>query len=82
MNQNVVDLSQLNLKEIIREIKEEEVVKMLNIIIENNTKILELQSMLVTLMKKEKVKKQEEQRRREQREMRRKEYDERWEEKE
>jgi len=42
MNQNVVNLSQLNLKKIIREIKEEEVVKMLNIIIENNTKILEL----------------------------------------
>jgi len=42
MNQNVVDLSQLNSKKIIREIKEEEVVKMLNIIIENNIKILEL----------------------------------------
>ena len=42
MNQNVVNLSQLNLKEIIREMEEEEVVKMLNIIIENNTKILEL----------------------------------------
>ena len=42
INQNVVNLSQLNLKKIIIKIKEEEVVKMLNIIIENNTKILEL----------------------------------------
>jgi len=42
MNQSIVDLSQLNLEEMIREIKEEEIVIMLNIITENNTKILEL----------------------------------------
>ena len=55
MNQSIVDLSQLNL---------------LKIITENNTKILELQSMLVMLIKKEEAGKQEEQRR-EQMEMRR-----------
>jgi len=42
MNYSIVDLGQLNLEEIIRKIEEEEVVRMLNIIIENNTKILEL----------------------------------------
>jgi len=51
MNQIIVDLGQLNLEEIIRKIEEEEVVRMLNIVTENNTKILELQSMLVMLMK-------------------------------
>jgi len=50
---SIVDLSQLNLEEMIREMEEEEVVRMLKIITENNTKILELQSMLVMLMKKE-----------------------------
>ena len=60
MNQSIVDLSQLNL---------------LKIITENNTKILELQSMLVMLIKKKEAGKQEEQRR-EQMEMRRREYDE------
>jgi len=42
MNQNIVYLGQLNLKEIIREIEEEKVVRMLKIITENNTKILKL----------------------------------------
>jgi len=42
MNYSIVDLGQLNLEEIIRKIEEEEVVRMLNIIMENNTKILEL----------------------------------------
>jgi len=42
MNQNIVYLDQLNLKEIIREIEEEKVVRMLKIITENNTKILKL----------------------------------------
>ena len=56
-------MGQLNLEEIIRKIREEEVVRMLNIIMENNTKILELQSMLVILMKNEENKKQEKQQR-------------------
>ena len=42
MNQNIVYLGQLNLKEIIREIEEEKVIRMLKIITENNTKILKL----------------------------------------
>jgi len=82
INQSIVDLSQLNLKKIVREMGEEKAVRMLKTITENNTKISELQSMLVMLMKREEVKKQEEQRRREQKEIRKREYDERWEEEE
>jgi len=37
-----VDLSQINLEKIIREIGEKEAVRVMNIIIENSEKILEL----------------------------------------
>jgi len=53
MNQSMVDLSQLNSEEMIREYREEEVVKLMNIIIENGKKILKLQKMLVILKEKE-----------------------------
>ena len=62
MNQNIVDLSQLNLEEMIKEMEEVKTVRVTNIIIENSKKILELQKMLIRLMNKEK-KKQENQRR-------------------
>ena len=68
MSQSIVDLSQLNLEKMIREMGEEEAVKIWNIIIENSTKILEIQKILLMLEK-------EKQRKREQREMRKKEYD-------
>ena len=57
----------MNLEEMIREIREVEAVRIWNIIIENNTKLLEMQKTLLML-------KIEEQRKREQREMRKKEY--------
>ena len=63
MSQSIVDLSQLNLEKMIREMGEEEAVKIWNIIIENSTKILEIQKILLMLEK-------EKQRKREQREMR------------
>jgi len=74
----MVDLSQLNVKEMIRKYEEEEAVKLINIIIENGKKILELQKILVML--KEKQEKQK--RRQEDREQRRREYKKRWEEEE
>ena len=75
MNQSMVDLSQLNLEEMIREYGEEEAVRLMNIIIENIKKILELQKML--------KKKQENQRRRQEDiEQRKREYEERQEEEE
>jgi len=42
MNQNIVYLGQLNLEEMIREIEEKVVARMLKIITENNTKISKL----------------------------------------
>jgi len=63
------------LEEMIRKMEKEEVVRIWNIIIENSIKILEMQKMLLVLEK-------EEQRKREQRKMRKREYDERWEEEE
>ena len=42
MNPSIADLSQLNWEEKIRELEEEEMTRMLKIIVENNTKILEL----------------------------------------
>ena len=68
ISQSIVDLSQLNLEKMIREMGEEEAVRIWNIIIENSTKILEMQKILLMLEK-------EKQRKREQREMRKKEYD-------
>jgi len=46
-DQNIVDISQVNMKKLIRVVKEEEAVRMLKIIIENNTKILKLQKTLI-----------------------------------
>ena len=75
MNQSVIEL---NMEEIIREYGEEEVVRLMNVIIEDGKKILELQKILVTLKGKEENKR----RRQEDREQRRREYEERWEEEE
>ena len=55
-NFGIVDLRGLNLKEMTREIGEERAEEMLKIIVENNTKILELQSILISLIKNEKKK--------------------------
>jgi len=54
MNQSTVDLSQINLEEMIREMEEEEAVRVMNIIIENSKKILELQ---ILINKEKKIKK-------------------------
>ena len=76
MNHSMVYLSQLNLEEMIREYREEEAVRLMNMIIENSKKILKLQKTLVKLMYKEK-KKQERCKK-----MRRREYNEKQGEKE
>jgi len=53
MNQNIVDLSQLNLEEMIREMGEEKVVRMMTLILENNKKIFEFQVMIKEKEKQE-----------------------------
>ena len=72
-NQSIVDISQINMEELIRNIGEKEVTRLLKKVIENNIKILELQKMLVIIMRKNK----EERRRKQKRENRRREYEER-----
>ena len=49
-----MNLGQLNFEKMVREMGEEEATRMLKKIVENNTKISELQSMLVILIRKEK----------------------------
>ena len=56
MNQSTMDLSQINLEEMIRKYGKEEVVRMMNIIIENGKKLLELQKKLVKLTNEKKIK--------------------------
>ena len=51
---SIVDISQVNIEELIRDIREK-VMRLLKIIMENNTKILELQKMLVIVIVKEKM---------------------------
>jgi len=68
MNQNMVDLSQLNLEEMIREYGEEEVVRLINIIMENSKKMLELQKTIMILTKEKEKKKKDQRRRQEDRE--------------
>jgi len=41
-DQSIVDISQVNMEELIIKVEEKEVVRMSKIIMENNTKILEL----------------------------------------
>ena len=42
LDQSIVDISQLNIKELVRNVGEKEAVRMLKIMMENNIKILEL----------------------------------------
>jgi len=78
MNQSTVDLTQINPEEMIREMEEEKVVRVMNIIMENSKKILELQM----LINKEKKKQENQKRRQEDREQRRRENKKRWEKEE
>jgi len=59
----MIDLSHLNIKEIIREYGEEEMVGLMNIIIKNKKKMLELQKMLVMLTEREEKRKLNQRRR-------------------
>jgi len=45
----IVDISQVNIKEMIREYGEEEVVRLMNVIIENNVIMLKLQKQILEL---------------------------------
>ena len=63
INQSMMDLSHLNIEEIIGEYGEEKVVGLMNIIIKNRKKMLELQKMLVMLTERKEKKKLNQKRR-------------------
>ena len=71
-----MDLSHLNIKEIIGEYGEEKVVGLMNIIIKNRKKMLELQKMLVMLTERKEKKKLNQKRRQKERKQKRWEYEE------
>ena len=74
----MADISQVYMEEMIREYGEEEAVRLMNVIIENNVTMLKLQKQILELQVTENKKK----RRQEDREQRRREYEERREEEE
>jgi len=74
----MADISQVNIEEMIREYGEEEAVRLMNIIMENNVMMLKLQKQILEFQ----VAAEEKKRRQEDREQRRREYEERREEEE
>ena len=69
----IADMSQINIEEMVRKYGEEETVRLINMIMENNVTMLKLQKQILELQVVAKEKK----RRQEDREQRRREYEER-----
>jgi len=69
----MADISQVNMEEMIREYGEEEAVRLMNVIMENNVMMLKLQKQILELQ----VAVEKKKRRQEDREQRRREYEER-----
>ena len=74
----MANISQMNIKEMIRKYSEEEVVRLLNKIMKNNVTMLKLQKQILELQ----VVAEKKRRKQEDREQRRREYEERMEEEE
>ena len=73
VNLSIVDISQVNMEELIRNVGEEEAIRLLKMIMKNNTKILEFQKTLMIIIKIN----EKERRREQEREWRRREYEKR-----
>ena len=73
INQSIVGTSQMNMEELIRNIEEEEVTRLLKQIMENNVMLLNLQRQILELQVVEDKKR----RRQQEREHKRRQYDER-----
>ena len=63
MATNTVDLSQINIKGLIRDVKKKEAMKLLKQVIENNKMILKLQKQVLKLQEAEKRKRRRKQER-------------------
>ena len=73
VNLSIVDISQVNMEELVRNVGEEEAIRLLKMIMKNNTKILEFQKTLMIIIKIN----EKERRREQEREWRRREYEKR-----
>jgi len=62
-NQNIIDISQVNMEELIRYVREKEVMRLLKQVIENNIMLLKLQKQLLELQVAENQKRRREQER-------------------
>jgi len=62
-NQNIIDISQVNMEELIRYVGEKEVMRLLKQVIENNIMLLKLQKQLLELQVAENQKRRREQER-------------------
>jgi len=78
----MADISQMNMEEMIREYGEEEAVRLMKVIMENNITMLKLQKQILELQMVAEEKKKDQRRRQEDREQMRREYEEKREEKE
>ena len=76
MATNIVDISQINIEVLVRYVGEEEAIRLLKQVLENNVILLNLQKQLLELQVVEDQKRRREQ----EREWRRRKNDERWEE--
>ena len=77
----MVDMGQIDMKEMTKRYGEEETVRMIKEIMENN-EMMKLQKQIVKLQVAEEEKKKKQRRRQEEREQERREYEKRWEEEE
>jgi len=75
---SIVDISQINMEELIRDIREEEVIRLLKQIMENNMMLLNLQKQILELQ----VVEDQKRRRQQERGQSKREDEERWEEEE
>ena len=80
--EEIVDISQVNIEEMIREYGKEEVARLMNVIMENNVMMLKLQKQILELQVAAEERKKEERRKQEDRKQRRREYEERQKKKE
>jgi len=82
LKNEIADISQINMEEMVRKYGEEEIVRMMKEIMENNGAMLKLQKQIIDLQVAEEERKRKQRRRQKEREQERREYEERWEEEE
>ena len=78
----MADISQIKIEEMIRVYDEEEMVRIMKMIMENNAMMLKLQKQIVELQVAEEERNRKRRRRQEERKQERREYEKRWEEEE